>query len=158
MTSMARPVCSTLSLTIAKARGAADIDEAAALYVRSGAAAFTWRPPGYFRAEDFRMFALYEDIFLARMGNALVGILTLLREETFIHCLYIDPDAQRLGIGRALVNHVRRDVGGPLTLKLDILNRRAIAFYEATGWERLTALDDQGIDEMGVKWARYRLA
>jgi ribosomal protein S18 acetylase RimI-like enzyme len=155
---MARPVCSTLSITIRLARDAAEIDEAAALYVRSGQAAFTWRPPGYFHADDFKMFALDEDIFLARMGNALVGLLSLLREESFIHCLYIDPDAQRLGIGRALVDHVRHDVGGPLTLKLDVLNRRAIAFYEATGWERMTALEDQGTDDMGITWARYRLA
>ncbi len=104
------------------------------------------------------MFALDEEVYLARMGNALVGLLSVLREEKFIHCLYVDPDAQRLGIGRALVDHIRRDLGGPMTLKLDVLNRRAVAFYEATGWERLTALDDQGTDDMGITWARYRLA
>lgn len=158
MNAMARPICSTLSLTIRTAREPAEVDEAAALYVRSGSAAFTWRPPHHFRAEDFRMFALDEEVWLALMGDALVGTLSILRAEKFVHCLYVDPDAQGLGVGRALVRHVRGVVGGPLTLKLDVPNRKAIGFYEATGWERLTGLDDQGVDDAGIKWARYRLA
>ena len=155
---MARPVCSTLTLTIRPAKDAAEIEDAAQLYVRSGRAAFTWRPDNHFRAEDFRMYALDEEVWLAHMGDALVGILSIFRAESFIHCLYVDPDAQGLGIGRALVAHVRRIVGEPLTLKLDVPNRKAIAFYEATGWERMTGLEDQGVDDFGIKWARYRLA
>ena len=154
-----RPACSTLSITIGLAHNAAEIVEAARLYVRSGSAAFTWRPPGHFRIEDFRMFALDEEVWLARMGEALVGTLTFFRAFNFIHCLYIDPDAQGLGVGRALVEHVRHTAGGALlTLKLDLPNRKAIAFYEATGWSRMTGLDDQGVDEAGISWARYRLA
>ena len=104
------------------------------------------------------MFARDEEIWLALMGEALVGIAALFREENFIHCLYVDPDAQGLGVGKALVGYLRKAVGAPLTLKLDVPNRRAIGFYEATGWQRLTGLDDQGVDEAGIKWARYRLA
>lgn len=154
---MARPVCSTLSLAIRPARSVAEIEDAAALYVRSGRAAFAWRPPHHFRAEDFRMFALDEEVWLALMGDALVGILSIFRPERFVHCLYVDPDAQGLGVGRALVDHVRRAAGASLTLKLDVPNRKAIAFYEATGWSRMTGLDDQGADADGVTWARYRL-
>jgi len=154
---MARSACSSLSLTIRIARDAAEIDAAAALYVRSGRAAFTWRPDTHFRAADFKMFALDEEVWLALLGEAPVGILSIFRPENFIHCLYVDPDAQGLGVGRALVAHVRRGVGQPLTLKLDVPNRKAIAFYEATGWERMTGLDDQGVDDFGIKWARYRL-
>ena len=155
---MGRAACSSLSLTIRTARGAAEIADAAALYVRSGTAAFTWRPDGHFQAVDFKRFAEEEEVWLALIGEVLVGILSLFRPENFIHCLYVDPDAQRLGVGKALVAHVRTAVGAPLTLKLDVPNRRAIAFYEATGWERMTGLDDQGVDDAGIKWARYRLA
>ena len=154
---MARPICSTLNLIIRTARSAAEINDAAALYVRSGTAAFTWRPDGHFQAADFRTFAQDEEVWLALMGNALVGILSIYRPENFIHCLYVDPDAQHLGIGRALVAHVRRVVSAPLTLKLDVPNRRAIQFYEATGWQRMTGLDDLGVDDAGISWARYRL-
>jgi GNAT superfamily N-acetyltransferase len=155
---MARPVCSTVSLTIRTARDAAEIDDAAALYVRSGSAAFTWRAADHFCAADFKRFGLDEEVWLALMGDALVATLSILREENFVHCLYVDPDAQGLGIGRALVCHVRGVANGPLTLKLDVPNRKAIGFYEATGWERLTGFDDQGVDDVGIKWARYRLA
>jgi GNAT superfamily N-acetyltransferase len=153
-----RPACTTLSLTIRTAQTAAEIADAAALYVRAGSATFTWRPFGHFQAEDFVRFAEEEEVWLAYVGEALVGLLSIFRPENFVHCLYVDPDAQRLGIGRALVAHVRRVIGAPLALKLDVPNRKAIRFYEATGWERQTGLDDQGVDASGITWARYRLA
>jgi GNAT superfamily N-acetyltransferase len=155
---VSRPACSTLSLTIRPARDAAEIEDAAALYVRAGTAAFSWRPEGHFQVDDFRHFAEEEEVWLALMGEGLVGILSIFRPENFVHCLYVDPDAQRLGVGRALIEHVRRVVGAPLMLKLDLPNRNAIRFYEATGWERMTGLDDQGVDTTGITWARYRLA
>jgi GNAT superfamily N-acetyltransferase len=154
---MARPYCSTLTLTIRKARSAAEIAEAAALYVRAGTDAFTWRPPGHFTAEDFVRFAEEEEVWLAFMGNALVGLLSLFRADNFIHCLYVAPEAQRLGVGRSLVAYLRSETGRPLTLKLDTPNTNAIAFYEATGWTRLNGPDDFGTDLKGVDWARYRL-
>lgn len=155
---MSRAICKTLTLTIRKARHAAEIADAAALYERSGSAAFTWRPKGYFQAEDFKYFAQDEDVWLALAGEALVGILSLFPADNFIHCLYVDPDAQRLGVGRALVAHLRRETGKPMTLKLDTPNAAAIAFYQATGWTRMTGPDDFGVDAFGVSWARYRLA
>ena len=154
---MGRPVCSTLSLTIRKAKSDAEIADAAELYERSGTQAFTWRPVGHFQARDFIAFAQEEEVWLAYTSDALVGILSLFKEESFIHCLYVEPEAQGLGIGKALVDFVRKKIGKPLTLKLDVPNRKAIAFYDATGWQRMTGLDDQGIDDMGIKWARYRL-
>jgi GNAT superfamily N-acetyltransferase len=146
-----------LHLTIRRATNPAEIGDAARLYVRSGSAAFSWRPADYFRADDFVRFAMDEEVWLALMGEAIVGILSLFRTENFIHCLYVDPDAQRLGVGRALVAHLRRETGRPLTLKLDTPNKAAIAFYRATGWTRMTGPDDFGVDEFGVSWERYRL-
>lgn len=154
---MPRAACTTLTLTIRKARNAAEIADAAALYERSGSAAFTWRPAGYFQAEDFRYFAEEEDVWLAYAGETLVGILSLFVADNFIHCLYVDPDAQRLGVGRGLVAHLRKETGRALTLKLDTPNAAAIAFYEATGWTRMTGPDDFGVDAFGVSWERYRL-
>ena len=158
MSAMSRAPCTSLTLTIRTARTPWEIADAAALYERSGTAAFTWRSPGYFQADDFKRFAEEEDVFLARAGEALVGILSLFRSDNFVHCLYVDPDAQGLGVGRALVAHVRRETGKPLTLKLDTPNVKAIAFYEATGWRRMTGPEDFGTDLEGVNWARYRLA
>jgi GNAT superfamily N-acetyltransferase len=153
---MARPVCSTLTLTIRKAENAAELADAAALYERAGTAAFTWRPKGYFRADDFIRFADEEEVWLALASGALLGILSLFRPENFIHCLYVEPDAQRLGVGRALVDHLRAVTGQALTLKLDTPNKKAIAFYEATGWHQMIGPDDIGVDVYGIEWARYR--
>ena len=72
------------------------------------------------------------------MANALVGILSLFRADNFIHCIYVAPEAQRLGVGRSLVAHLRQETGQPLTLKLDTPNTNAITLYEATGWTRLS--------------------
>lgn len=127
------------------------------MYLRSGSAAFNWRPKEYFKSEDFIRFATEEEVWLALIGEAVVGVLSLFRAENFIHCLYVDPDAQRLGVGTALVSHLRRETGRPLTLKLDSPNKAAIAFYQATGWRRMTGPDDFGVDEFGVSWERYRL-
>lgn len=154
---MSNAPCRSLTLTIRKARNADEIAAAAALYERSGTAAFTWRPLGYFQAEDFKFFAEEEDVWLALTGEALVGILSLYAVDNFIHCLYVDPDAQRLGVGRSLVAYLRRETARPLTLKLDTPNLAAIAFYEATGWSRMTGPEDFGVDAFGVSWARYRL-
>lgn len=154
---MTQAACTTLTFTIRKAKDSAEIADAAALYERSGTAAFTWRPKGYFKAEDFLRFAEEEEVWLALAGGALLGILSLFRPENFIHCLYIDPDAQRLGVGRALVSYLHKETGRPMTLKLDLPNKKAIAFYESTGWERMTGPDDLGTDVYGIDWARYRL-
>jgi GNAT superfamily N-acetyltransferase len=154
---VSRPACTTLSLTIRRAATPAEIADAALVYERSGSAAFSWRPQGYFKAEDFVRFSAEEEVWLALMGNAIVGVLSLFPTENFIHCLYVDPDAQRLGIGRSLVARVRRETGRPLTLKLDTPNKAAIAFYESTGWSRMAGTNDFGADEFAVSWARYRL-
>src|SRR4029079_5536495 len=58
---MSRAPCTSLTLTIRTARTPWEIADAAALYERSGTAAFTWRPPGYFQSADFRRFAEEED-------------------------------------------------------------------------------------------------
>ena len=155
---MSSAPCRSLTLTIRKVRNAEEVAAAAELYERSGTAAFTWRPHGYFQAEDFKYFAEEEDVWLALAGEALVGILSLYAADNFIHCLYVDPDAQRLGVGRSLVDHLRKETGRPMTLKLDTPNLAAIAFYEATGWSRMTGPDDFGVDAFGVSWERYRLA
>jgi ribosomal protein S18 acetylase RimI-like enzyme len=139
------------------AQSPAEIGRAAEVYEKSGRASFTWRPKSHFQASDFKRFAQDEEVWIAIFGTAIVGTLSLYRSERFIHSLYIDPDAQRLGVGRALVERIRSEVVGPLTLKLDAPNVAAIAFYEATGWRRLTGPDDTGEDEAGVTWQRYRL-
>lgn len=151
------PPCKTLAIAIREARSDDDMLQVSAIYERAGRAAFTWRPQDYFQAALFPLTARDETVFVAQFGRSIVGFLSFYREGNFVHSLYVDPDAQRLGVGRALVRHVRTIAGAPLSLKLDEPNREAIRFYEATGWERLDGPDDSGIDEAGIRWLRYRL-
>jgi ribosomal protein S18 acetylase RimI-like enzyme len=149
--------CKTLEISIRTARSRQEIADAAAIYVRAGRAAFTWRSEDYFRAEDFIRFAEDEEVWLAFFGLTAVGTLSLYLPELFVHSLYIEPDAQRMGIGSALLRTVRAERGGPLTLKVDAQNKAAIIFYERTGWKRELGPADNGTDAFGVSWMRYRL-
>ena len=151
------PACTTLTIAIREATSPDDIAAAARIYEHAGRAAFSWRPATYFQAGLFSLIAKDETIFLAEFGQSVVGFLSLYRAGRFVHSLYVDPEAQRLGVGRALIAHVRALVGSPLTLKLDAPNLAAIRFYESTGWYRLEGPEDSGVDDAGVRWLRYRL-
>jgi ribosomal protein S18 acetylase RimI-like enzyme len=141
-------------VTRAVSRG--ELETAAAVYERSGRAAFAWRPPSWFVAADFLNFAEEEEVYLARLGHSVVGLASYHPPHHFLHCLYVDPQIQGCGIGRLLVAHLRARAGGGITLKVDLENHAAIAFYEAGGWTALSGPDDTG-REAGAVWRRYRL-
>jgi ribosomal protein S18 acetylase RimI-like enzyme len=153
---MKRPNCKTLEISILRAETRADIDAAAQVYERSRRAAFPWRSEADVSAANFLLTSDKEDVFLARFGSRVVGMASFYAPENFLHSLYVDPDAQGLGIGRALIAHVRSHATGPLTLKLDSKNDKARGFYLANGWTRLHGPDDSG-GEDGLAWERWRL-
>jgi GNAT superfamily N-acetyltransferase len=141
------PACQTLSLSIRQARGD-ELNSCAALYERVGNATFTWRPKNWFKAADFLRFAKEEAVFIADANGQILGILSLYRPESFVHCLYVDLPAQGLGVGSALIEHAAKEARGPLSLKVDEPNTRAMAFYEARAFKRRESGEDHGI-----KWA-----
>jgi ribosomal protein S18 acetylase RimI-like enzyme len=141
------PACQTLRLSIRRARSD-EIAACAALYERVGSATFTWRPQTWFKAADFVRFAREEEaVYVAESNGQLLAILSLFRPESFVHCLYVDEPAQGLGVGTALLAYAAKEAPGPLSLKVDEPNRRALAFYKKLGFvER-----DSGIDD-GTRW------
>jgi len=130
------PACQSLAVTIRRARSD-EITACAALYERVGNATFTWRPENWFRASDFLRFAKEEAVYIAESNGQILGLLSLYRPEGFVHCLYVDLPAQGLGIGTALLAHAAKEVRGPLTLKVDEPNRRALSFYKQLGFQEL---------------------
>ena len=52
----------------------------------------------------------------------------------FIHHLYVDPDRAGRGIGRALLRAGVALAGGRASLKCQVRNVRALAFYRREGW------------------------
>ena len=141
---------------IARAADPDSLRAAALLYERVGRAAFAWRPQGYYKADDFIVFARDEEVYLALLDGAIVGLATLYRPDSFLHLLFVDVASRGRGIGSALLTHVREHAGAPLTLKVDTPNAAAIAFYQRMGGLALDGPNDSGVDE-GVPWRRYRI-
>ena len=68
------------------------------------------------------------------------------RSEIKLHKLYVHPDRQRLGIGRALIEQVERACGArTLTLTVNKRNERAIAAYKKHGF----AIRDSVVMDIG---------
>lgn len=73
-----------------------------------------------------------------------VGFISLL--DTFIGGLFVAPDRQGLGTGRALVGHALA-LKGELSLEVYTANRQACGFYRGLGFEEVSrrAIDDEGL-------------
>lgn len=146
-----KAICKTLPITIRRAR-ADERDAAAALYERAGNEAFTWRPPGWFKAADFLDHTKTEEVYVAVSNGAILGVLAFFRPSNFIHSLYVEPSAQGFGIGAALVEAAAKIADGPLALKVDEPNTKARAFYAKLGF---VDAGESGLDA-GVRWLRLK--
>ena len=129
----------------------ARVDELAAcagLYVRVLRETFTWVAPERHRTEDFLAAARDEEVFVAVEAGRIVGLASLYRPQAFLHSLYVEPRGR--GIGKMLLDHVRAETGGGLSLKCQAANLGAQAFYDREGFVCIEAGEDDG-----VKWLRY---
>lgn len=105
------------------------------LYVASRGAAFPWLPPASLRLEDFDRDTHEERVFVAQCGDVRVGFASIWPPDDFLHNLFVHPDYQGRGIGRALLDCCIRHFEGPATLKCLQANSRASAFYLHCGWQ-----------------------
>ncbi len=87
-------------------------------------------------ADDLAFFreviARETDVWLAVGAGAPLGLMAL--RGDFIEQLYVDPKAQRSGVGRALLEHAMAQSPAGLALYTHQDNRRARAFYERAGF------------------------
>lgn len=81
--------------------------------------------------------------FVAMLDFSIVGVATMNLEDpdkAFISGLYVSPDQQRCGIGRALLNHMiafaRTQNVTILRLETRARFEGAVKLYESTGWVR----------------------
>jgi GNAT superfamily N-acetyltransferase len=117
----------------------ADHAALADLYLRARLAAFTWRDPAGFHADDFARDTEGELIHLAEEspGGAILGFLSLWEPENFIHHLFVAPAHLRRGIGHALLADLHERLPGPSRLKCLTANLPALAFYRKLGWTEI---------------------
>ncbi|MBK1663299.1 GNAT family N-acetyltransferase [Rhodospirillum rubrum] len=94
---------------------------------------------------------LIEEIYLPKAetwvacsGGSAVGFISLL--DTFIGGLFVAPDQQGRGIGKALVAHALARTG-ELRLEVYTANQQAVSFYTSLGFKELSrrAEDDEGM-------------
>ncbi len=121
---------------ILRAAAPADIDAAAGVASRSYRAGFggildagvlDGRTPAFF-AERFR--AAPHLLVLAERGGAVLGF--SLMTNRHVDMLFVDPPAQRGGVGRALLEEA--EARGACSLECFRANFAARRFYEARGW------------------------
>lgn len=111
-----------------------DIGDVFAIYIHS-------REEGSFlqRAEvgldSFVQLIEDEDLYLAIENEAPVGFVSVFAEQSFIHHLYVLPQYQRRGFGKALMNHIGNKYEHPLSLKCEKENKLAVSFYKKSGWK-----------------------
>ena len=103
-------------------------------------------------------------VFVAEDEGALVGFASLLvtPEGCELDAIHVDPDAQRAGVGSALlhaaVEHARSR--GIDRLHLDVIgeNEPAQAFYRRAGWELTGPAGTHDIGGARASVVRYELA
>ncbi|WP_340644557.1 GNAT family N-acetyltransferase [Phenylobacterium sp.] len=119
---------------------------AAAVYQKVLRETFTWLPAARHNAQVFLRDAREEDVYVAVADHRIVGVAALFTVDSFLHSLYAAQRGQ--GVGKALLDHLTHVAPGPLSLKCQMANTRARAFYRREGFREL----DEGDD--GTHWVR----
>jgi GNAT superfamily N-acetyltransferase len=117
------------------------------LFLVTRDATFVWAV-GSHRLEDFDEATAGETIFVACEGERVVGFASVWEADSFLHNLFVHPDAQGRGIGKALLAACAPVFRRRPTLKCQQRNVRALAFYARQGWE----IVEQGASEEGDYW------
>lgn len=78
-----------------------------------------------------------EEIFVATSGNTVVGFVSVVASDNFIHHLYVTPEYQSCGIGSALIDACKERFGLPLKLKCERCNTKAMNYYRNQGWTKI---------------------
>ena len=93
------------------------------------------------------------EIWVAVRDDEPVGFIGLL--DSFVCGLFVAPEVQRSGVGRALVAHALALRGGVLALEVYARNLGALAFYRRLGFVESgrRATDDNGLPFTLVRMA-----
>ncbi len=106
---------------------------------------FDWCDENKISMEDFDISTMGEEIFVAEVKDIIVGFASVWEEDNFVHNLFVKKEYRKLGVGKLLLDEVKRKFGTPLTLKCVKENENAVSFYNKNGWIIL----NENIDKEG---------
>jgi ribosomal protein S18 acetylase RimI-like enzyme len=132
---------------------ASDHPGLAGIFLRAREASFTWLDPESLELDDFAVQTEGEVIHLAEDDQGrLLGFISVWEPEAFVHHLFIAPEHQRKGIGRALLADLQMRLAGPFKLKCMMANQPALDFYRMLGWTELEIGTTEEGDYFLMEW------
>jgi GNAT superfamily N-acetyltransferase len=117
----------------------ADREALSSLYQRCRMLA-EWMPAFERARGDFDRDTNGETLFVAvGEGGDLDGFVAVWEPDSFIHHLYVRPEARRQGVASALLDALAGHFALPWRLKCVRLNTVALDFYSRRGWQEVGA-------------------
>ena len=134
-----------MSIQIRKALPA-DTANLSQLFLDSRRRAFHWNDAERYQLNDFQEQTKGEVILLAVDDDQrILGFISVLEPDRFIHHLFVSPDYQRSEIGTLLLRSLKSWLPQPYRLKCLAANQRGCAFYTKNGWREV----ERGTSEDG---------
>lgn len=123
-------------LTIRQAT-AADVGAIQSIYAMSILEA-TWLPESAKICPVFSEVSIGELVYVAvSASDVVVGLVSVYVAESFIHHLYVHPDARGASIGKELLASLNAWLPQPWRLKCVLQNSEALKFYRRGGWNEV---------------------
>ncbi|MFZ6874333.1 GNAT family N-acetyltransferase [Undibacterium sp. Di27W] len=108
-----------------------------------------WQTRAATAIPDFASVSIDETIWVAvDADQQVLALLAVQDAGAYVHHLYVDPQAQGQGLGKALLLHLQSYLAFPWRLKCVAENHDALKFYQHLGWQEI----EQGHSEDGVYW------
>jgi ribosomal protein S18 acetylase RimI-like enzyme len=115
------------------------------IYLLCRTQSYYWCDSAQFHIDDFEAHTQDEEIWVAILGQEIVGFIAVWPPDSFIHHLYVDPVHRDEGIGKMLLATVSTKYQRPLKLKCLEKNEAALNFYKTQDWQII----GEGNDALG---------
>jgi GNAT superfamily N-acetyltransferase len=117
-----------------------------------------WLPEQARVAVDFAQSSMGELVHVAAASNGeVVGFISVLASESFVHHLYVHHDARGKGVGRQLLLSLQPWLATPWRLKCVRANQRALAFYIRFGWGEIATGESEHGPYAVLEWQPNRI-